>query len=71
MACGVSGITLADSRRAGTLGQLQQSQGAQDDSDLLHAAAQQALELFLILRRDVDAQGWTTHTLSMRQNNSA
>ena len=33
-----------DSRRAYTLGQLQQRQGTQNDSDLLYSAAQQSLE---------------------------
>ena len=61
---------VGDLRCAGALGQLQQSQGTQDDPNLLDAAAQQLGKLSLILRRDIDAQRWTTHTSSMRQNNS-
>ena len=50
------------------LGQLQQRQGSQDDPNLLHAAAQQPRQFLLILGRDIDTQGWTAHTPSMRQN---
>ena len=60
-----------DAWRADTLGQLQQRQGAQNNSHLLYAAAQQALEFPLVVSGDLDAQSWTSHTLSMRQNNSA
>jgi len=56
--------------RADAFGQLQQRQGAQDDPNLLHTAAQQFGKLFSIFRRDINAQRWTTHTPSMRQNNS-
>jgi hypothetical protein len=55
-------------RRTNALGQLQQGQGPQDDPNLLDAAAQQVGKLLLILRRDIDTQGWTAHTLSMREN---
>ena len=55
---------------AGALCQLQQSQGAQHNPNLLDAAAQQLGKLFLMFRRDVNAQRWTTYTSSMRQNNS-
>src|ERR1039457_5422284 len=51
-------------RSAGALCQLQQSHGTQHDPNLLHTTAQQLGQLFLILRRDVDAQRWTTHTSS-------
>jgi len=49
-------------RRADALRQLQQSQRALDRPNLLDSAAQQLCKLSLILRRDVDAQRWTTHT---------
>ena len=62
---------LSDLRCAGTLRQLQQSQGAQDNPNLLDTAAQELGEFSLMLRRDVKPQRWTTHTSSMRQNNSA
>ena len=62
---------LGNGRRAGSLGQLKQRQCAQNDSDLLHAAAQQLINFFPVLRRNIDIQSWTAHTLSMRQNNSA
>jgi len=60
---------LGDPRCAGAFSQLQQRQGAQDDPNLPHAAAQQIGEFFLVLWRDFDRQRWTAHTLSMRQNN--
>jgi hypothetical protein len=60
-----------DAGRAYTPGQLQQCQGAKDHPDLLHATAEQVLELLLFLPGDFDAQGWTRHTPSMRRNNSA
>ena len=41
MACGSERDHVGDLRCAGALGQLQQSQGAQDDPNLLDAAAQQ------------------------------
>jgi hypothetical protein len=55
---------------AGIRSPLQQSQRSQDDPNLLDSAAQQLGKLSSILRRNVDAQRWTTHTSSMRQNNS-
>ena len=58
---------IGDLRCAGALCQLQQSQGAQDHANLLDAAAQQVGKLSLMLRRDIKAQRWTTHTSSMRQ----
>ena len=61
---------LSDLRCAGTLCQLQLGQGAQDNSNLLDTAAQELGKLSLMLRRDVKPQRWTTHTSSMRQNNS-
>src|SRR5215510_592141 len=61
---------VGDLRCAGALCQFQQSQGAQNDPNLLDAAAQQVGKLSLMLRRDIKAQRWTTHTSSMRQNNS-
>ena len=57
-----------DLRRAGPLSQLQQRHGAQDDPNLLDAAAQQVSKLLLVLRSDRDAQVWTAHALSMHQN---
>jgi len=59
-----------DLRCAGTLCKLQQSQGPQNNPDLLDTAGQEMRELSLMLRRDVKAQRWTTHTSSMGQNNS-
>ena len=61
---------VGDLRCAAALGQLQQSQGTQDNPNLLDAAAQQLGKLSLMLRRNIKAQRWTTHTSSMRQNNS-
>jgi len=61
---------VSDLRCAGTLCQLQQSQGAQNNPNLLDTAAQELGELSLMLWRDVKSQRWTTHTSSMRQNNS-
>jgi len=49
-------------RRTGASSQLQQRQGTQDDAHLLHAAAEQFGEFFLVLRRDIDRERWTTHT---------
>ena len=61
---------LRDPGCAGAFGQLQQHQGAQNDSNLLNTATQQFGECLLISWRDFDLQRWTTHTPSMRQNNS-
>jgi hypothetical protein len=63
-------MSVHERARAGALRQLQQRQGTQDNPNLLDAAAQQLGKLSLILRRDIDAQRWTTHTPSMRRNNS-
>src|SRR5215467_4146035 len=60
-----------NARRTYPLTQLQKRQGAQNDSNRLHSAANQLLEFFLILGGDFDTQRRTTHTLSMRQNKSA
>jgi hypothetical protein len=57
-----------DARRTDALGQLQERHGAQDDTDLLYAAAQQLRQLALVLLFDFDTQGWASHTASMRQN---
>jgi hypothetical protein len=46
-------------------------QGPQDHADLLHSTLQQGSQFLLILLGNVDLQGLTTHTPSMRQNNSA
>ncbi len=62
---------LGDLRRAGLLSQLQECQGPQDHPDLLHSTLQQSSQFLLILLGDADLQGRTTHTPSMRQNNSA
>jgi hypothetical protein len=69
MAWEVSGTTLAI---CGALAPspVEQSQGTQDNPNLLDASAQQLGKFLLILRRDVNTQRWTTHTSSMRQNNS-
>src|SRR5579863_947170 len=61
---------LRDPRCAGAFGQLQQHQGAQDDSNLLNTATQEFGKFLLILWLDFDLQRWTAHTPSMRQNNS-
>jgi hypothetical protein len=55
-------------RRANAFRHLQKRDGAQDDSDLLHTAAQQFPQHLLVLGCDLDTQRWTGHTLSMRQN---
>src|ERR1039458_9368210 len=55
-------------RCTNALGQLQERQGSQDDTDLLHAAAQQPRQFVLVFRFDFDTQGWASHTPSMRQN---
>jgi hypothetical protein len=44
------------------------SQGAQYDTDLLNSAAHQFSEFFLMLGGHFNAQGWTSHALSMSQN---
>jgi hypothetical protein len=49
----------------GGLGQLQKSQGAQDNTDLLDSAAHQLPEFFLMLGRHFNTKGWTGHTVSM------
>jgi hypothetical protein len=67
MASAVSGDYVGDLRCAGAICQLQQSQGAQDNPNLLDAAAQQLGKPVLMLRRDVNAQRWTAHTSSMGQ----
>ena len=61
---------LGNPRRTSPFTQLQQRQGAEDDSNLLYATAQQRNEFFLIFWRDINAQWWTTQTPSIRQNNS-
>jgi hypothetical protein len=55
-------------RCTNALGQLQERQGSQNDTDLLYAAAQQPRQLVLVFRFDFDTQGWASHTPSMRQN---
>jgi hypothetical protein len=55
-------------RRATAFGQLQKRDGPQDDPHRLHTAAQQFPQRLLVLGCDFDTQGWTGHTLSMRQN---
>ena len=57
-----------DAGRGDTLGQLQKSQGTQNNTDLLDSAAHQRSKFFLILGGDLNTQGWTSHALSMRQN---
>ena len=46
-----------NARCAGAFGQLQQRQGAQDDPNLLHPAAQQTAQFLLVLLRDLNTQG--------------
>src|SRR5262249_49768151 len=46
------------------------NQGTPDDPNRLDPPTPQLSELFLVVWRDVDAQRWTTHASSMRQNNS-
>ena len=60
----------SNSWRAGAFRKLQQRQGAEHDPNLLNAAAQHPGKLFSILWHDIKTQRWTTHALSMRQNNS-
>jgi hypothetical protein len=55
-------------RCTNALGQLKERYGSQDDTDLLHAAAQQTRQFVLVFRFDFDTQGWASHTPSMRQN---
>jgi len=50
------------------LGQLKKGQGAQYHSNLLYSAANQLLQFFLVLRRYLNTQGWTSHAFSMCQN---
>ena len=50
-----------NARRADAVAELQKRYGAQDNSHLLHAAAQQRFQLFLILLGDFDPQGGTGH----------
>jgi hypothetical protein len=52
-----------NARRGGTLGQLQKSQGAKYDTDLLNSAAQQFSEFLLIPGSHFYTQGWTSHAL--------
>jgi hypothetical protein len=54
--------------RDGAFGQLQKGESAQHDTNLLDSAAHQFSEFFLILGRHFNAQGWTSHALSMGQN---
>src|SRR5580692_2540819 len=54
---------------AGVLGQLQQCQGSEDDSHLLHPAFNQIPQFLLVFLADVETQSWTTHTQSMGQIN--
>ena len=49
-------------RCTNALGQLQERQGSQNDTDLLYAAAQQPRQLVLVFRFDFDTQGWASHT---------
>jgi hypothetical protein len=60
----------SDSRSAYPLGQLQQRQGTQHDSNLLYSTTQQTLEHLLLLDGYFGTQGSTSHAPSMRQNNS-
>src|SRR5205085_8314782 len=52
--------------RADTLGQWQKRGGPQDDSHRLHAAAQQFLQLLLVLGCDFNTKCRIGHTQSMR-----
>jgi hypothetical protein len=60
---------LGNLRSAGVLSQLQQRQGSEDDSHLLHPAFNQIPQFLLVFLTDVNTQSWTTHTQSMRQIN--
>ena len=60
-----------DLRRTDLFSQLQECHCSQDHANLLHPALQQPSQFVLILLGDIDLQGWTAHTPSMRQNNSA
>ena len=54
-----------NTRRTDAFGELQKRYRPQDDSYLLNAAAQQGLQLLLVLPFNLDAQGGTSHTMSM------
>jgi hypothetical protein len=60
----------SDLWRTGMLGQLQERQRPQDDPNLLHSTFDQFPQFLLIFLGDVNPQSWTTHTPSMRRNNS-
>src|SRR5665213_1189125 len=55
-------------RRADPFSQLQERDRPQHHTHLLHTAAQQRLQLFLVLLCDFDMQGGASHTPSMPQN---
>jgi hypothetical protein len=54
--------------RGRAFGQLQKSQGAQYDADLLNSPAHQFSEFFLISGGHFNTQGCTSHARSMGQN---
>src|SRR6185369_1657789 len=57
-------------RSTGLFCQLQEGQGSQDHTDLLHPALQHFSSLLLILLGDITMQRGTPHALIMSQNNS-
>jgi hypothetical protein len=64
----VSADHASDPGRGDAPGQLQKGQRAQNYSHLLDSAAHQLSKFFLIPDRYLNAQGWTSHTLSMSHN---
>ncbi len=50
------GDDLGNLRSAGVLGQLQQRQGSEDNSHLMHPALNQIPQFLLVLLADVDTQ---------------
>ncbi len=49
-------MTFGNLRSAGVLGQLQQRQGSEDNSHLMHPAFNQISQFLLVLLADVDTQ---------------
>jgi hypothetical protein len=70
MASAVSGTTLAICGALAPFASCSKAKARRTHPNLLDAAAQQVGKLSLMLRRDIKTQRWTTHTTSMRQNNS-
>jgi hypothetical protein len=56
------GQRLRDSGRGGSLGELPESEGAQDDAHLLNAGSQEPLDAGEVLRFDFDGDWASRHT---------